>query len=135
MRFCFESRRKSELCLVTTRVAPAMVHADGVLAINGYHERALRTRSCVKSQVVQAELEEIAPLTRACGQRRLWSRSSGGPDRIGGADLRHVEKKRPDPGKSTEPCLPDSLCPARYGCGLRDSGRRNPRAVASGGGC
>lgn len=59
-----------------------MVHTDGVLAINGYQERALRTRSCAKSQVVQAELEEIAPLTRACGQRRLRSRSSGGPDRI-----------------------------------------------------
>ena len=67
MRFCFESRKK--LCLVTTRVAPAMVHTDGVLAINGYHERALRTRSCAKSQVVQAEHEEFAPLTRACGQR------------------------------------------------------------------
>jgi hypothetical protein len=59
MRFCFESRKKSKLCLVATRVAPAMVHTDGVLAINGYHERALRTRSCAKSQVVQAELEEL----------------------------------------------------------------------------
>jgi hypothetical protein len=41
------------------------------------------------------------------------------PDHIGGADLRRVGKKRLDPGKSTESCLPDSSCPAQDGCGLR----------------
>jgi hypothetical protein len=45
----FRIEKKSKLCLVTTRVAPAMVHTDGVLAINGYHEAS--AKNAILSQI------------------------------------------------------------------------------------
>jgi hypothetical protein len=47
----------------------------------------------------------------------------------------NVAEKRLNPGKSTESCLTDSAWTGRDGCGLRDSRRRNPILVASGGLC